>query len=88
MWCAERRIRWRWPEKLIDDLDKAKPEVIVEVAMMQVSRDKAHTLGINPPTSATVALQNNINTTYYHQHTSTTGTSSINTTTGRPTRST
>jgi general secretion pathway protein D len=36
--------------------------VIVEVAIMQVSRDKTRNLGINPPTSATVALQNNINT--------------------------
>jgi general secretion pathway protein D len=47
-------------QKLIDDLDKAKPEVLVEVAVMQVSRDKMHNLGINPPTSATVALQSNI----------------------------
>src|SRR5690348_8120723 len=50
-------------EKLVGDLDKARPEVIVEVAVMQVSRDKVHTLGISPPTSATVALQPNINTT-------------------------
>ena len=47
--------------KLVDDLDKAKPEVVVDVAVMQVSRDKMRQLGINPPTSATVALQNNIN---------------------------
>jgi general secretion pathway protein D len=50
-------------QKLVDDLDKAKPEVLVEVAIMQVSRDKMHTLGINPPTSVSVQLQNNINTT-------------------------
>jgi len=50
-------------EKLVGDLDKARPEVIVEVAIMQVSRDKTHNLGISPPTSATVALQNNINNT-------------------------
>ena len=49
-------------EKLVGDLDKARPEVIVEVAIMQVSRDKTRNLGISPPTSATVALQNNINT--------------------------
>src|SRR5207245_1544891 len=42
-----------------------------------VSRDKARTLGINPPTSATVALQNNINTT-----TPTTPTGGTTTTTG------
>jgi general secretion pathway protein D len=50
-------------QKLVDDLDKAKPEVLIEVAIMQVSRDKAHTLGINPPTSVSVALQPNINST-------------------------
>src|SRR5712671_5655815 len=47
-------------QKLVDDLDKAKPEVVVEVAVMQVSRDKMHNLGISPPTSATVQLQPNI----------------------------
>ncbi len=49
-------------EKLVGDLDKARPEVIVEVAIMQVSRDKTRNLGISPPTSATVALQNNFTT--------------------------
>src|SRR5712692_9680628 len=63
-------------EKLVGDLDKARPEVIVEVAVMQVSRDKARTLGINPPTSATVALQPNINTTTTTGTTATTGTTS------------
>ncbi len=50
-------------EKLVDDLDKSKPEVIIDVAIMQISRDKTRNLGINPPTSATVQLQPNINTT-------------------------
>src|SRR5580704_16486758 len=44
-------------EKLIEDLDKSKPEVVVEVAIMQVTRDKLRNLGINPPTSVSVALQ-------------------------------
>jgi len=43
--------------KLIEDLDKSKPEVVVEVAIMQVTRDKMRNLGINPPTSVSVALQ-------------------------------
>jgi general secretion pathway protein D len=50
-------------EKLIGDLDKARPEVIVEVAVMQVSRDKLRQLGIQPPTSASIALQPNVTTT-------------------------
>ncbi len=64
-------------QKLVDDLDKAKPEVLIEVAVMQVSRDKMHTLGISPPTSVTVALQNNVNTT----STTTTGTTTPTSTT-------
>jgi len=50
-------------QKLINDLDKSKPEVIVDVAVMQINRSKSRTLGISPPTSATVALQSNISTT-------------------------
>jgi general secretion pathway protein D len=49
-------------QKLVDDLDRAKPEVLIDVAVMQVSRDKSRKLGINPPTSVSVALQPNVNT--------------------------
>jgi general secretion pathway protein D len=62
-------------EKLVDDLDKARPEVLVDIAVLQVSRDKSRTLGLSPPTSASVTLQSNINTT------STTTTSTTGTTT-------
>jgi general secretion pathway protein D len=64
--------------KLVGDLDRSKPEVVVDIAIMQVSRDKAHTLGINPPTSTTVALQQNVNTT---TTTTTNGTTTTNPTT-------
>ena len=40
-------------EKLIEDLDKSRPEVVVEVAIMQVTRDKMRNLGINRPASVT-----------------------------------
>ena len=46
-------------EKLIGDIDKAKSEVIVDVAIMQVQKGKLQTLGIQPPTSATAQLQGN-----------------------------
>ena len=59
-------------EKLVEDLDKARPEVIVDIAVLQVSKDRSRTLGLSPPTSATVTLQSNINTTT--TTTSTTGT--------------
>ncbi len=49
-------------QKLVSDLDKPKAEVIVDVAIMQVNRDKSRTLGISPPTSGSVTLQNNLNT--------------------------
>ena len=49
--------------KLVDDLDRSKPEVVVDVAVMQITKDKSRTLGISPPTSATIQLQPNVNTT-------------------------
>jgi general secretion pathway protein D len=52
----------------------------VEVAIMQVTRDKMRTYGISPPTSATVALQNNINTTTTSSSTTSTSTTTSNTT--------
>jgi general secretion pathway protein D len=67
-------------EKLVEDLDKARPEVIIDIAIMQVSKDKSRTLGLNPPTSATVTLQNNLNTTTP----TTTGTTTTGTTTTTP----
>ena len=68
-------------QKLVDDLDKAKPEVMIEIAVMQVSRDKSHTLGINPPTSVSVQLQPNISTTGSTTSTTTTTSSTTSTTT-------
>ena len=62
-------------QKLVEDLDKARPEVIVDIAVMQVSKDRSRTLGISPPTSATVTLQDNVNTTT----TTTTGTTTSGT---------
>jgi general secretion pathway protein D len=61
-------------EKLVEDLDKARPEVIVDIAVLQISKDRSRTLGLSPPTSATVTLQANINTST--STTTTTSTSS------------
>jgi general secretion pathway protein D len=60
-------------QKLVTDLDKSKSEVIVDVAIMQINRDKAKTLGISPPTSASVMLQPNINTSTTTSTTTTPG---------------
>lgn len=61
-------------EKLIGDVDKAKPEVIVEVAVMQVRRDKLRDIGVRPPTSASSAVSVGIQP-------ATTGTTTTGTTT-------
>ncbi len=41
-------------EKLLNDIDKPKSEVIIDVAVMQVSRDRIRTLGTTVPTSASI----------------------------------
>src|SRR5579863_9608782 len=68
-------------EKLVEDLDKARPEVIVDIAVMQVSKDRSRTLGFNPPTSATVTLQSNIASTTTPATTGTSTTTSTSSTT-------
>ena len=67
-------------QKLVDDLDRARPEVIVDIAVLQVSKDKSRTLGMSWPTSASIALQSNINTTT--PTTTTTGTTTTSTSSG------
>jgi general secretion pathway protein D len=48
-------------QKLINDLDRARPEVVVDVAILQVNRDKTRTLGITLPQSFTLTPQANPN---------------------------
>lgn len=43
-------------EKLLADYDKPKPEVVIDVAVMQVSRDHIRTLGTVLPTSVSAAI--------------------------------
>jgi general secretion pathway protein D len=44
-------------QKLVEDIDKGKPEVVVDVVVAQVRRDKTRNLGIIPPQTASVAIQ-------------------------------
>ena len=44
-------------QKLINDLDKARPEVVVDIAVMEVSKNWERNLGLSWPSSASVALQ-------------------------------
>src|SRR5215510_7282868 len=41
-------------EKIIHDVDNAKPEVVIQVEVLQARRDKVHQLGIQPGSSATL----------------------------------
>lgn len=43
-------------EKLLSDIDKPKAEVVIDIVVMQVARDRLHTLGTNPPTSASIVM--------------------------------
>ncbi len=61
-------------QKLVSDLDRSKSEVVVDVAVMQINRDKNRTLGINPPTSMSVQLQPNVTTSSTSTPTGTTTT--------------
>ncbi|HZD47235.1 MAG TPA: cohesin domain-containing protein [Silvibacterium sp.] len=64
-------------QKLINDLDKAKPEVVVDVAVLEVSRNYERTIGIQLPQTATVAFQ----ASNYNNTTSSTSSSSSTTST-------
>lgn len=44
-------------QKLLQDIDKPKAEVMIEVAVLEVTRGRTRTLGISPPTSVTASLQ-------------------------------
>jgi general secretion pathway protein D len=44
-------------QKIIDDLDRAKAEVVIDVVVAQVRVDTERALGISPPQNASVALQ-------------------------------
>jgi general secretion pathway protein D len=43
--------------KLLNDLDRARPEVVVDVAILEVNRDKVRNLGISLPQSITLTPQ-------------------------------
>src|ERR1039457_6611214 len=44
-------------QKVINDLDKARPEVVVDIAIMEVDKDKLRNIGLSWPGSIIFALQ-------------------------------
>ena len=75
--------------KLISDLDKARPEVVVDVAVLEVNRNKERNLGIVLPQQFSAALQSTTTTTTSNNGTGTgTGTGGTGTGTTTTTGST
>src|SRR6202166_1163529 len=65
--------------KIIDDIDKAKPEVVIQVAVMEARRDRLRDIGIQPGTSAALTFNPSTTTT-----TTTTGSTTPTTTPSIP----
>ncbi|HEV2214912.1 MAG TPA: cohesin domain-containing protein, partial [Terracidiphilus sp.] len=66
-------------QKLINDLDKARPEVVIDIAVLEVSKNWERNLGIAWPNSASVQLQTS------NASSSSSSSSSTTTTTTTPT---
>ena len=70
--------------RLIDDLDKARPEVVIDVAVLEVSRDLLRNIGVQLPQTASINFQPsnaNLTNTGSTTNTGTTGTNGTNGTT-------
>jgi len=65
--------------KLVGDLDKAKPEVVIDIAVMEVSRDLLRNIGIQLPQTASINFQPS-NANLNNTGTNTTGTDTGTTT--------
>ena len=61
-------------EKLINDLDRTKAEVVVDVAILEVNRDKVRNLGITLPQSFGITPQASNSAPTTSSTTGTTGT--------------
>src|ERR1700682_976990 len=64
-------------EKIIRDIDKAKPEVVVQVEVLEARTDRLGDLGILPGQTATIAINPN-NTTTSSSSTTTTAATTLN----------
>lgn len=67
-------------EKLINDLDRTRPEVVIDVAVLEVNRQKERNLGITLPTSFGLTPQATQSSTSTTGTGTTTGTTGTNTT--------
>ncbi len=60
--------RIRLAGRIIAAIDKAKPEVIIEVQVLEARRDLVRNLGINPGTSASLTFSPPGLDSFYHRH--------------------
>jgi general secretion pathway protein D len=44
-------------QRLLSNIDKPRAEVMIEIAVLEVTKGRIRTLGVNPPTSVTATLQ-------------------------------
>ncbi|MGH9414646.1 MAG: cohesin domain-containing protein [Terriglobales bacterium] len=77
-------------QRVLDDIDKAPPEVVVQMRILQVNRTYERDLGLLPPTSIGIGLTTPSTTTTASTGTGTTGTGTTGgtTTNGGPTLNT
>jgi general secretion pathway protein D len=64
--------------KMIDDVDKAKPEVVIQVQVVEARVDKARSLGINPGTTASISIVPPGTTTITNNNNNGTGSNNTN----------
>jgi general secretion pathway protein D len=62
-------------DKIIHDIDKAKPEVVIQVEILQASTDNLKNLGILPPQTTTATINPNASSTTNNSSTNTSTTS-------------
>jgi general secretion pathway protein D len=70
--------------RLVADLDKARPEVVIDVAVLEVSRDLLRNIGVQLPQTASINFQPsnaNLNNNNNNSSSTSTSTSSTSTTT-------
>ncbi len=72
-------------QQLIDDLDKARGEVVVDIAVLEVSKNWERTLGMEWPSSVGITLQPNCAATNSCSSSTTSTTSTTSTSTVSPT---
>ncbi len=65
-------------EKIIQDIDKAKPEVVVQVEVLEARTDRLRDLGILPGQTATIAINPNNSTTSSGSSTTSTAATTLN----------